>query len=363
MSFFTNLRRVNKLYPNTNQFPLDNVFLVQQAPSGFTNVFSSPVVRNLGNNRFEPGYNVGNNQFVRVTDVNSVLRNNDVGGIRNIFQAANTQQINSLGALRRVDNIPDPKYHNIKVRQNAVKSNYPSTATRTPDGIETVLIQNPRLHSHMTTLKAIGAPVLLGVGIYLIFTTATLVQDIIAALNRVGGSYYVIGRNGGDDSSPCLLVDRTCRLGENILENDILVCPFDPLTQDQEELRSICNNYNYEAEQSVCRASDPTADPDSPQYVDISDLPPGQTLMCIEPYDMADLIGDLGLDFLLGDEGLLNQSSGSLYSVSEKLLPLILIIGGIILLVVAAYFVFKRMLNKQTVDVAQQQQQPAVAGR
>ena len=60
---------------------------------------------------------------------------------------------------------------------------------------------------------------------------------------------------------------------------------------------------------------------------------------------MADLIADLGLDALLGENGLLTNSSNSSQSVSDNFLTILLIIGGIILLVFVMYVVFK-MVNK-----------------
>ncbi|ABI35689.1 occlusion derived viral protein-e56 [Ectropis obliqua nucleopolyhedrovirus] len=351
MSFFTSLRRVNKVYPNPNQFTnVDNFSVLQSAPSGFS--FNNPSTVFIGNNRYVPGYNIGNNQFVPVSDINRVMRNNDVTGIRNIFTSANNNQINSLNQIRRIDNIPDANLHSSAMRRNAVKQNYPNTVTRTPDGIQNVLNQNPSLNTYLTNLKTAGVAVLLGAGVYLIFTSATLIQDIIAALNRVGGSYFIQGRNGGDESDTCLLVDRTCRL-ENPSNENVNFCLFDPiLNNNVEALRAICNNYDYETEQTVCRASDPYAHPDSLQYVDISDLGTGQTITCIEPYDMGDLIGDLGLDHLLGAEGLLSNSSDKSKSASDILLPIILVLGGLILLVVVAFFIIKRYMNSNSVTVS-----------
>ncbi|AWW14367.1 pif-5 [Hyposidra talaca nucleopolyhedrovirus] len=355
MNFFTSLRRVNKIYPNPNQFTnLDNVNIINTAPAGFTNVFNQPNTLNIGNNRYIPGYNIGNNDFVSTAQVNRIMRNNDVVGMRQIFTNANNAQINSLGNLRRVDNIPDANLHSNALRRDAVKRNYPETNTRTPEGIQNVLNQNPNLNTHLTNLKTAGVAVLLGTGAYLIFSAATLVQDIIAALNRVGGSYYIRGRNGGDEYEACLLLDRTCRM-EAPNDRDVNFCSFDPLLiDDQEALRNICVGFNYEAEQTVCRASDPNAPVDSPQYVDISDLPTGQTITCVEPYDMGDLIGDLGLDGLLGDNGLLNKSSNNSSKLSEKLLPFILIIGGLLIVLLVGFFIIRRLWNNSNVTIRNQ---------
>ncbi|AKC91760.1 pif5 [Lambdina fiscellaria nucleopolyhedrovirus] len=350
MSFLTNLRRVNKLYPNNSNFVLDNNVLRNISPAGFTNVFNAPTTRNLGSNRFQPGYNLGNNRFVSTSDVNRVMRNNDSAGIRNIFSNANNNQIDSLGLLRRADNVPDAGLHSSFLRRNAVKQNYPSTMTRSSAGVQNVLNNNPRLASYLQNLKTAGTVLLLGAGVYLTFSAITLVQDIIEALNRVGGSYYVRGNNGGDEYQICMLVERTC-LHPNTADTDVNYCDFDPLISDPVQLRALCNGYDYETEKTVCRASDPSADPLTPQYVDISDLAVGQTITCIEPYDMGDLIGDLGLDNLLGDEGILTNSSNVSKSVSNNLIPVLLLIGGLLLLAAVAFLIFKRMMMTKTVNI------------
>nr|WUR10843.1 occlusion-derived virus envelope protein [Calliteara abietis nucleopolyhedrovirus] len=346
MSFFTSLRRVNKVYTNPNQFTnVDNFNVLTSTPSGFNNVFTAPSTVNIGNNRHVPGYNVGNNQFVSTADINRVMRNNDTTSMRNIFPDANNNQLASLNDLRRFDNIPDANLHSTAIRKDAVKRNYPETNTRTPDGVQTALDANPNLSRHLTNLKTAGVAVLLGSGAYLIFSAATLVQDIIAALNRVGGSYYIQGKNGGNEYDACLLIHRTCRM-ENSDTGDVNYCAFDPILLNNETaLREICNGYDYETEQTVCRASDPSAHPDSPQYVDISDLATGQTITCIEPYDFSDLIGDLGLDGLLGEEGILTKSSNSFKSASDNIITIVLILGGLLLLLVVGFFMFKRMMN------------------
>ncbi|AVA31104.1 pif5 [Oxyplax ochracea nucleopolyhedrovirus] len=346
MSFFTNLRRVNKVYPNNTDFLTDNVRLLSSTPAGFTNVLSAPSVRNIGANRFVPGYNLSNNRFVSTSDINRITRNNDVSGIRNVFQGISDPQINSLGQLRRVDNVPDFNYHSKQTRSTAIKQNFPETNVRTNEGVNRALQQNPRLHTYMQSLKVGGVGILLGTGGYLLFSAATLIQDIINAINNTGGSYYIRGQNGGDEAEACLLLHRTCRQDPNMDQSQVTICPFDPLIFDN-VLPNICQGFNYEIEKTVCRASDPNADPDSLQYVDISELPPGQTLMCIEPYDFGDLIGDLGLDWLLGDEGLVEKSSNVSDSVSGKLMPLILLIGALLLLGLLFYFIYRYFLKNK----------------
>lgn len=352
MSFFSNLRRVNRTYPNAAQFPnIDNLNLVQTAPTGFRNVFSAPSTRQLADNIFEPGYRLANNEFVSTATINSILRNNDVSSIRNVFTNATNAQINSMSQLRRFDNIPDAGIHSRQMRQDAVRRNFPETNTRTPEGIQNALNQHPQLNNRLTNLKAIGTPILLGVGIYLIWSAASLIQDIINALNRVGGSYYIVGQNGGDTAQACLLLHRTCAPPPNITDTAVNICERDPLIQDQAQLLNICQGFNIDTEKTVCRASDPNADPTSRQYVDISDLATGQTITCIEPYNLADLISDLGLDNLLGPNGVINRSSDKSSDSFDSLLPVIWIIGIVIFVMLIAYFIFRRMMNRQTVRI------------
>ncbi|ABE68531.1 ODV-E56 [Plutella xylostella multiple nucleopolyhedrovirus] len=346
MSFFSNLRAVNKLYPNQASFITDNTRLLTSTPAGFTNVLNAPSVRNIGNNRFQPGYQLSNNQFVSTSDINRITRNNDVPNIRGVFQGISDPQINSLSQLRRVDNVPDFNYHTKQTRSNAVKQNFPETNVRTPEGVQNALQQNPRLHSYMQSLKVGGTGILLATGGYFLFSAATLVQDIINAINNTGGSYYVQGKDAGETAEACLLLQRTCRQDPNLNQSDVTICPFDPLLPNNPpELTNMCQGFNYEVEKTVCRGSDPSADPDSPQYVDISDLPAGQTLMCIEPYSFGDLVGDLGLDWLLGDEGLVGKSSNVSDSVSGKLMPIILLIGAVLFLGLIFYFIYRYMMK------------------
>lgn len=349
MSFFNPLRKVNKVYSNTTQFTFDNLAVVNSAPNGFKNVLNTTSVQNIGNNRLIPGYYIGNNNFISAADMNRIMRNNDVTGIRNVFGNVTPNDLNGLNLLRRADNVPDAALHTSSLRRNAVKQNYPSTNTNTPNGVNNVLNQNPRLNTYLQNLKTAGTVALIGTGVYLAFSAANLIQDIIEALNRTGGSWYYQGRQGGDVIDACLLIHRTCKLPDNLNSEDL--CTIDPLITNTAELNSICQGFDYETEKTVCRASNPNADVNSYQYVDISDLAPGQTIDCIEPYNMGDLIGDLGLDGLLGEDGLITNSSNKSQSLSDSLLPFILMIGAIALFIVFAYFIIKRLLNKQTVSV------------
>ncbi|QEI03577.1 ODV-E56 [Rachiplusia nu nucleopolyhedrovirus] len=349
MSFFNPLRRVNKIYSNSADFVLDNAAVVNGAPTGFKNVLNNVNVQNVSNNRVIPGYNIGNNNFISTADMNRLMRNNDVSGIRNVFNNVTQNDLNGLNLLRRADNVPDAALHSSNLKRNAVKQNYPSTNTTTPSGVDNVLQQNPRLNTYLQNLKTAGTVALIGTGVYLAFSAANLIQDIIEALNRTGGSWYYRGSQGGDIIDECLLIHRTCKQPDSL--TGVEICNIDPLISNTTQLNSICQGFNYEVEKTVCRASDPNANIDSPQYVDISDLAPGQTINCVEPYNMGDLIGDLGLDGLLGEEGLVNKSSNKSQSLSDSLLPFILMIGAIALFLIIGYFVIKRLLNRQTVSV------------
>ncbi|AUR45039.1 odve protein [Spilosoma obliqua nucleopolyhedrosis virus] len=345
MSFFSNLRRVNRVYPNNASFISDNSRLLTTTPAGFTNVLNAPSTRNLGNGRYEPGYLLSNNQFISAGDINRITRSNDVPRIRNVFQGINDPQIGSLNQLRRADNVPDAGFHVKRTRGDAVRQNFPETNVRSPEGVDNALQQNPRLNNHLQNLKTAGVVVLLAGGAYLAFSAATLVQDIIRALNNTGGSYFVRGSDGGESAESCLLLSRTCRRDPNMNTSEVAICANDPLISDTAELQAICNGFNYEREQTVCRQSDPAADPDSPQFVDISDLLPGQTIMCIEPYNLADLIGDLGLDHLLGQDGLLGKLSNSSDSIGNKLMPIIWIIGAVLFLGLVIYLIYRFLIK------------------
>ncbi|AIE47738.1 pif5 [Peridroma alphabaculovirus] len=340
-NFFRPLRTVNRTYGNAGAFVADNAGVIAGAPSGFRGVLSNPTTQTISGNRVIPGYNIGNNNFVSTADMNRVLRNNDSIGIRATFGNVSNPDLNALTQLRRSDNVPDARLHSSKTRADAVKTNHPATNTTTPEGVENVLNNNPRLYSYLDGLKKAGTVALIGAGAYLAFSAATLVQDVIDAINRTGGSYLVTGVDGGDELQMCLLRFRTCQLDH--IRDDVTVCTNDPLIRDEAVLRNICSGFNYEVEQTVCRASDPNANVDSPQYVDISELTPDRTITCIEPYNMGDLIGDLGLDNLLGDNGILTNSSNKSKSVSDSILPAILMIGAFILIVLIGYFIFKKL--------------------
>ncbi|AAZ38172.1 ODV-E56 [Agrotis segetum nucleopolyhedrovirus A] len=349
-NFFRPLRNVNKTYLNPSTFVADNNTIFSISPNGFRGVFNNPTTVNIGNNRFRPGYNLGNNNFVSAAEMNSVMRTNDTVGLRRIFGNTPTQNdYTGLNRYRRSANVPDANMHSKQLRRDAVKNNNPSTRTKTPEGVENSLSANPRLDAYLNNLKTAGYVGLLGVGVYLTFSAATLVQDIIAAINRTGGSYHTRGISGGDEVSVCLLRFRTCRLPE--IDSNVTVCVNDPLLPNGPELENICNNFDYETEQSVCRRSDPNANEDTPQYLDISNLGEDQMISCIEPYDFGDLVADLGLDNLLGEDGIINKSSNKSKSISDSLMPAILMIGFFIFVVLIGYFIFKRLSNKQTINI------------
>ncbi|AIS92016.1 ODV-E56 [Erinnyis ello granulovirus] len=343
-SFFSRLRRTNKVYPSTDSFLIDhNLLINNQTPSGFN--LNTPSTLSMSNGNVIPGYNI-NGVFVSNSNVNAVLRNNDVVGMRSLFTGVNNSQINGLTNLRRADNIPDATIHGLQTRKTNIKQAHPELMVRDRTGVENALTQNPRLGDY---LRGAGAITLVGVGVYLIVNVADLVGSIVDALNRTGGSWYFRGNNGADNFANiqgCVLQYRTCGLPLSDIQDFVCVLdPLDPTNVDPlmsfETARNFCNNYNIEVEKSVCRGSDTTADPESLQYVDISLLDPNQTIQCIEPYDFGDLVADLGLDWLLGDEGIITSSSNSLTSVSDNIVTILLIVGGLVLFVFVGYIVFK----------------------
>ncbi|AAM94993.1 occlusion derived viral protein-e56 [Helicoverpa armigera multiple nucleopolyhedrovirus] len=343
-NIFRPLRRVNKVYTpnNVNTFLTDNANVVSNSPGGFQSVLNNPRTVNVGNNNVLAGYNLGNNNFISTADMNSVMRNNDTSQIRRTFgNNVTDNDLTGLSRMRQSENIPDARFNSAELRKDSVKTSNPSTNTTTPEGVQNVLNNNPQLNRHLSNLKTAGYIGLTGVGVYLAFSAATLVQDIIEAINRTGGSYYVVGENGGEAATTCLLRHRTCH--NTHIGEDVNICTRDPLITDASQLNAICHGFDYEVEKTVCRASNPNADVATPQYVDISELLPHQTIMCIEPYNMGDLIGDLGLGGLLGEEGLVNKSSNKSQSISDSLLPVLLIIGVILIVVFIGYFMFKRL--------------------
>lgn len=347
-SFFSGLRRTNKVYPTSNAFLNDHTqFLRNQIPNGFN--LNNPTSVSIPGG-VVPGYNI-NNSFVTNANVNAVLRNNDIIGMRQIFPEASNNQINGLNNLRRADNIPDSALHSLQTRKGNIKRSFPETAVRDRAGVENALTQNPRLGDY---LRGAGYVTLFGVGVYLIINVADLVGSIVEALNRTGGSWYYRGNNGGDNFNnieKCILRYRSC--GMSLSDIQEFLCVLDPHDTNNvdplmsiDEARTFCNGFNIEIEKSVCRGSDTNANPESLQYLDISQLDPNQTIQCVEPYDFGDLIGDLGLDWLLGDNGVITASSNSITSMSDNFFIILLVIGGILLLLFIGFIIFKVMSNR-----------------
>lgn len=355
MSFFRGLRRLNRPFPDQNSFVLANANqLGNNVPSGFQNVLSAPSVRPIPNsNQYMPGYNTPNNDFVSTAQVNTALRNGDPSGIRNIFGNVNANQLNGVNNVRRLDNVPDPTINARNTRKNDIKNQHPGSRTNTPEGVDQFLNQQPRLRDNLLNRKTAGVA-LVGAGVVLLFSANSLVQDIIAALNRTGGSFYYSGSNNGEDVQACWLQYRSCGVPATEVPDELKCTGQDPiLFGNTDALRQICFGYNREREGSVCRASDPNADPESPQYVDLSDMLVNDTLLCVEPYELGDLIGDLGLDWLLNEEGLVAKSKNSSKSIGEALMPLIIAIGVILFVVFIGFIIFKRLTAPQpTVSVA-----------
>lgn len=350
MSFFRNMRLTNKRYTNITGFTNDyNRLIRPTVPAGFN--MGTPTGITLPGGNVQPGFNINNN-FVPNAQVNRVMRNNDVPGIRNIFPSASNNNLRGLDVLRRTDNIPDAAVHRLTTQKARVKNSFPETHTRTRQGVDNALQQNPRL---MTYLKGAGYITLIGVGVYLTINLADLVGSIVEALNRTGGSYLFVGNNGADDMDrieACILRHRSCgmaldQIHEHACRDSHTNTYLDPiLTTAQAGV--LCNGYNAEREQTVCRASDANADPNSLQYFDIADLDANMTIQCVEPYDFADLIADLGLDNLLGENGLLTNLSGSLNSFSDNFMTILFVLGGIVLLVFIGFVILKVTMNKKT---------------
>lgn len=298
-----------------------------------------------------PGYNV-NGSFVSNVNVNSVMRNNDVVGIRQLFPDVNNNQLSGLTNLRRADNIPDSTLHAVKTRQTNVKLSHPETAVRNPAGVENALNRNPRLGEY---LRGAGNVILIGAGVYLIINVADLVGSIVDSINRTGGSWYYRGNNGGDNLNNierCVLRYRSCGMPFEAIENDICVLDphdatnVDPLMSYSDAI-SFCDGFDQEREQTVCRGSNTNADPDSLQYLDISELAPNQTIECIEPYDFGDLIGDLNLDWLLGEDSAIASSSNSSTSLSDNFVTILLVIGGALILLFIGYITIKLLMQRR----------------
>ncbi|AGQ20274.1 odv-e56 [Clostera anastomosis granulovirus A] len=350
-SFFTGLRRTNKVYPNTNSFVSDHARLIQgQTPAGFN--LNGPTGMGLAGGDVIPGYNI-NGSFVSNATVNSILRNNDVTNMRILFPDATNNQMSGLRNMRRADNVPDATIHGLQTRKDNVRFSHPETAVRNRVGVENALAQNPRLGEY---LRGLGYVTLVGVGVYLVVNVADLVGSIVEALNRTGGSWYSRGNNGADSFDrieSCVLRYRTC--GVSLIDIQDSLCELDefdatnvdPLMSLADATR-LCDGYSLVNEHSVCRGSDTNADPTSPQYLDISELDPNQTIQCVEPYDLADLIADLKLDWLLGEEGLFRGSSNSLNSLLSNILNVLLVVGVVLLMCLVGYVVFKMVVGRAT---------------
>ncbi|QBQ01565.1 odv-e56 [Hyphantria cunea granulovirus] len=344
MSFFRGLRRTNRVYNSPLEFTNDFTTLINpHTPNGF--LLNAPTTRPIAGNAQVPGFMINNN-FVPNAQINRLLRNNDVTGMRNLFNNLSNNQISGLSALRSADNIPDATLHSLQMRKESVRRAHPETAVRDAQGVDNALRQNPRLRSY---LYGAGAITLVGVGAYLVINVADLIESIVAAINRTGGSWYHRGNNGGnsfENIESCVLRWRSCGMPlQDIQEQLCVLDPLDPNNVDPilnlQQAQNLCAGYNREKEGTVCRASDTNAPPDSLRFLDISSLEANQTIECIEPYDLADLIADLGLDGLLGDNGLLTQSSNSSLSVSNNFFTIILVIGGVLLLVFIGFIVFR----------------------
>lgn len=348
-SFYRGLRRTNRVYNAPSGFIADHTQLIKNnIPSGF-NFLDNPSTISGPNNTHIPGYGTNNTNFTSNSTVNRVMRNNDVTGMQQLFPSATPGQINSLGNLRQLDNIPDATLNSLSTKKSSVRANNPETATRTRSGVQGVLDRHPRLNQYLKTAGIVGIS---GATIYLVVNIADMVGSIVEAMNRTGGSWWYQGNNGANSFSTiegCVLRSRSCGMALDDIKDHLCFDPHDPTWRDpyltSEQLATVCQNYNLAAEETVCRASDPYAEYGTRGYYDVSLLATNEIIQCVEPYDMADLIADLGLDHLLGDNGLLTNSSASSQSVSNNFLTILLIIGGVIVLLFVMYVVIK-MLNR-----------------
>lgn len=348
-SFYRGLRRTNRVYNAPSNFIADHTQLIKNnIPSGF-GFLDNPTTISGPNNTHIPGYGTNANNFTSNSTVNRVMRNNDIPGMQQIFPSANTNQLQTLGNLRQLDNIPDATLNSLTTKKNAVRANNPETATRTRNGVQGVLDRHPRLNQYLKTAGIVGIS---GATIYLVVNIADMVGSIVEAMNRTGGSWWYRGNNGAtsfDTIEACVLRSRSCGMPFADIEEHVCSDPHDPSWRDPyltaEQLTTVCQNYNLAVEGTVCRASDPYAPVDSLAYYDVSELGVSQIIQCVEPYDMADLIADLGLDNLLGDNGILTNSSASSQSVSDNFLTILLIVGGVIVLLFVMFVVIK-ILNR-----------------
>ncbi|ABY47705.1 occlusion-derived virus envelope protein ODV-E56 [Helicoverpa armigera granulovirus] len=348
-SFYRGLRRTNRVYNAPSGFIADHTQLIKNnIPSGF-NFLDNPTTISGPNNTHIPGYGTNNTNFTSNSTVNRVMRNNDVTGMQQLFPSATPGQINSLGNLRQLDNIPDATINSLAVKKTSVRTNNPETATKTRNGVQGVLDKHPRLNQYLKTAGIVGIS---GVSIYLIVNVADMVGSIVDAMNRTGGSWWYRGNNGAtsfDNIERCVLRARSCGMPFADISDHVCTDPHNPNWRDPyltaEQLTTVCQGYSLANEETVCRASDPYADFGTAAYYDVSELGTNEIIQCVEPYDMADLIADLGLDNLLGDNGILTNSSASSQSVSDNFITILLIVGGVIVLLFVMFIVIK-MLNR-----------------
>ncbi|AAQ96415.1 occlusion-derived virus envelope protein 56 [Neodiprion sertifer nucleopolyhedrovirus] len=327
---FSGLRKTAKIYDNTADLLVDNTSLVVGKFSNFDAVFSLPSAKSISK-----GYVIDYATFIGNVDtfsINKILRQADDVNIETLFNATDTD-IAGLNVLRKAANVPDNTIYVAEVKRINLKSLYPSLDVKTYDGIASGLNNNPKLYSY---LKGLGVATLAGGAVVLVLLGIDLVQDIIDALNRTGGSYFTYGE--ADNVESCYLRYRSCGVDQSSVDTTTYCQNFlDPILEDDvTALTAICDGYDIDTEISVCRQSDPYADPDSEQWVDVSELAENQTLSCVEPYTFSDLISDLGLDWLLGDDSILGNSftsgSDSISSLSSyigyiAIFAIIIIVG------------------------------------
>ncbi|ABC74890.1 occlusion derived virus envelope protein 56 [Neodiprion abietis nucleopolyhedrovirus] len=328
---FSGLRKTNKIYSTAADVIVDNTAKVVGTFSTFDSVFSLSSAKTI-NKGFVTNYST----YVGLVDtfsVNKVLRQADEVNIKALFNATDTD-LSGLSVLRTASGIPDNTLYIAELKRLNLKTLNPSLDVKTYNGVSQALTKNPKLSTY---LKSLGYTTLAVGTVVLILTGVDLVQDIIDALNRTGGSFYSVG--SGDEVETCYLKYRSCGVDQTTIDTSLYCANFlDPIYGDDvETLETICDGYDIDTEISVCRQSDPYADPDSEQWVDISDLAENQTLSCVEPYTFSDLISDLGLDWLIGEDSIWSGSttsgSDSISSLSSYLQYIAIFIVVIIMII------------------------------
>jgi hypothetical protein len=347
---FGGLRRVWHKYPTPGlpNWTAANIDNVRDTFPPLTGYFSTPNVFSLSNGLDDiPTYIINGRNF-DVGQVNAALRNNDITKIREIFNTAPLdlpQQINVLRGPR----MPDPYVFNLKTRQVNINYARPELNTRSYAGVQSAMNSHPRLLQY---LKGLGVATLVGVGVMLVLRGIDVISDILEAMSRTGGS-YLFDTDTNNVLQGCILRFRSCGMDIQSIDQGLFCQGFDdPLITDIGDLTQMCVGYNYDVEQTVCRYSDPYADPESPQWLDISLLHPDQMIACVEPYTFGDLLEDLGLGSLLGPDSKMKNLSGKLSEGFKWILQIVIWVVIIIVVIVVIYMLIRFIPKKNKQQVS-----------